>query len=166
MSNFNSNKALIDHLCYKGIIQTSLVETVMRTIDRGHYSSNTNVYNDTPQGIGYAVTISAPHMHAQCLELLSKKLTRDSRVLDVGSGSGYLVACFALMLEKLGGGKCYGIEHIQELVETSKKILKRIMRIFLRIVIFESETVSLVYQKKLLSKQYTWVQQHLMFLSH
>lgn len=93
----------------------------MRERDRGHYSSSPYVYNDSPQGIGYSATISAPHMHAHCLELLSKRLTKDSHVLDVGSGSGYLTACFATILRNLGGGKCYGIEHIDELVEDSKR---------------------------------------------
>ena len=38
--------------------------------------------------IGYGQTISAPHMHATCLELLDSKLRPGARVLDVGSGSG------------------------------------------------------------------------------
>jgi protein-L-isoaspartate(D-aspartate) O-methyltransferase len=41
-------------------------------------------YNDTPQSIGFNATISAPHMHAYCLELLEDYLNLGSRVLDVG----------------------------------------------------------------------------------
>lgn len=33
----------------------------MLAVDRGKYSKN-NPYMDAPQGIGYGVTISAPHM--------------------------------------------------------------------------------------------------------
>lgn len=44
-----------------GIIKTPSVEECMRAVDRGHYSKN-NPYTDSPQGIGFAVTISAPHM--------------------------------------------------------------------------------------------------------
>jgi len=33
----------------------------MKAIDRGLFCKN-NPYMDAPQGIGYAVTISAPHM--------------------------------------------------------------------------------------------------------
>lgn len=33
----------------------------MRAVDRANFI-NTNPYIDSPQGIGYAVTISAPHM--------------------------------------------------------------------------------------------------------
>ena len=37
--------------------------------------------------------------HAHALELLEEQLTRDgARALDVGSGSGYLTACMALMV--------------------------------------------------------------------
>jgi predicted RNA methylase len=38
--------------------------------------------------------------HAHALELLSDKLIDGARALDVGSGSGYLTACMALMVRK------------------------------------------------------------------
>uniref|UniRef100_G3P1L2 Protein-L-isoaspartate(D-aspartate) O-methyltransferase n=1 Tax=Gasterosteus aculeatus aculeatus TaxID=481459 RepID=G3P1L2_GASAC len=68
---------------------------------------------------GYRATISAPHMHAHALELLSDKLTEGASALDVGSGSGYLTACFARMTGP--SGKVVGIEHIDELVQMSIK---------------------------------------------
>lgn len=37
-------------------------------------------------------------MHAYALEVLSDKLIEGARVLDVGSGSGYLTACMAAMV--------------------------------------------------------------------
>ena len=40
-----------------------------------------------------------------------------ARVLDVGSGSGYLCAAFYEMMDKQG--TVIGIEHIQELVDQS-----------------------------------------------
>lgn len=88
----------------------------MRTVDRGDfYQSNVSVYDDTPQCIGYNATISAPHMHAYCLEQLQDLLVPNAHVLDVGSGSGYLLAAFYEMTDKQG--KIYGIEHIPELVD-------------------------------------------------
>ena len=45
-------------------------------------------YMDAPQSIGYAATISAPHMHAYALELLLDQLRPGAKVLDVGSGTG------------------------------------------------------------------------------
>lgn len=73
----------------------------MTTIDRGNYCKN-NPYMDAPQRIGYGVTISAPHMHAHALELLREHLVPGERALDVGSGSGYLTACMAVMLGENG----------------------------------------------------------------
>jgi protein-L-isoaspartate(D-aspartate) O-methyltransferase len=62
--------------------------------------------------VGYNVTISAPHMHAHALEMLRDQLIPGARVLDVGSGSGYLTACMARLVQP--GGKVIGIEHIPE----------------------------------------------------
>lgn len=46
------------------IIRSPEVERVMLRVDRGKYSKN-NPYMDSPQGIGFGVTISAPHMVSQ-----------------------------------------------------------------------------------------------------
>lgn len=43
------------------VIRSDEVENVMNQVDRGKYVSH-NAYMDAPQGIGYGVTISAPHM--------------------------------------------------------------------------------------------------------
>ncbi len=69
--------------------------------------------------VGYNVTISAPHMHAYALEMLRDKLVPGARILDVGSGSGYLTACMARLVQP--GGKVIGIEHIPQLVDLSLK---------------------------------------------
>ncbi|CAH2005217.1 unnamed protein product [Acanthoscelides obtectus] len=90
----------------------------MLNVDRGHYSK-VNPYMDAPQGIGYGVTISAPHMHVHALELLREKLIHGTRALDVGSGSGYLTACMAILLGDKG--IAVGIDHIPELVEMSRQ---------------------------------------------
>lgn len=84
-----------------GIIRSDVVENAMLAVDRGNYSKN-SPYMDAPQGIGFAVTISAPHMHAHALELLKNNLINGDRALDVGSGSGYLTACMAMILGDKG----------------------------------------------------------------
>uniref|UniRef100_A0A2K6FLX8 Protein-L-isoaspartate O-methyltransferase n=1 Tax=Propithecus coquereli TaxID=379532 RepID=A0A2K6FLX8_PROCO len=65
----------------------------------------------------FQATISAPHMHAYALELLSDQLHEGAKALDVGSGSGILTACFARMIGD--SGKVIGIDHIKEIVEDS-----------------------------------------------
>jgi protein-L-isoaspartate(D-aspartate) O-methyltransferase len=39
-------------------------------------------------------------MHAYALEILKDNLKEGNRALDVGSGTGYLTACFAIMVLK------------------------------------------------------------------
>ncbi len=78
-------------------------------------------YEDHPERIGYNATISAPHMHAYCLEWLEDRLKPGSKVLDVGSGSGYLCAVFYEMT----GSKVVGVEHIPELCDFSVDNLSR-----------------------------------------
>jgi protein-L-isoaspartate(D-aspartate) O-methyltransferase len=77
-----------------GIARSAGVIDAMKNIDRKFYVPHgTRPYEDAPQGIGHNVTISAPHMHAMCLEALSAQLTPGARALDVGSGTGYLTVC-------------------------------------------------------------------------
>ncbi|KIH54943.1 putative protein-L-isoaspartate O-methyltransferase, partial [Ancylostoma duodenale] len=57
--------------------------------------------------------------HAAALEYLKNHLTEGAYALDVGSGSGYLTVCMALMTGS--SGKVVGIEHIPQLVELAKE---------------------------------------------
>ncbi|KAF8390537.1 hypothetical protein HHK36_025064 [Tetracentron sinense] len=114
----DKNKELVEHLQQHGVIRSQKVAEVMESVDRGLFVPDGNPpYVDSPIPIGYNATISAPHMHATCLELLEENLQPGMHALDVGSGTGYLAACFALMVGPQG---CtVGVEHIPELVTTS-----------------------------------------------
>ncbi|NP_001140111.1 l-isoaspartyl protein carboxyl methyltransferase, like isoform X1 [Salmo salar] len=116
MSTGKTHSELIDRLREHGVIRSDRVFDAMLATDRGIYSRD-YPYADSPQSIGFKATISAPHMHAHALEVLSDKLMDGASALDVGSGSGYLTACFARMVGP--SGKVVGIEHIDELVQTS-----------------------------------------------
>ena len=83
-------------------------------VDRAHYAPHAP-YQDSPQSIGHRATISAPHMHAAACESLLPFLKPGSKVLDVGSGSGYLTHVLAELVKP--GGVVVGIEHIQPLVD-------------------------------------------------
>jgi protein-L-isoaspartate(D-aspartate) O-methyltransferase len=83
-------------------------------VDRAHYAPR-NPYDDRPQPIGHAATISAPHMHANACESLLDYLKPGAKVLDIGSGSGYLTAVLANLVGP--SGKVVGIDHIQPLVD-------------------------------------------------
>lgn len=102
----------------------------MLRVDRAHYSP-ISPYEDSPQRIGFHATISAPHMHANAAEALLEFLRPGNRVLDVGSGSGYLTHVLGELVrgdhdddEGDGGkgkGKVVGVEHIQALVDLSRE---------------------------------------------
>jgi protein-L-isoaspartate(D-aspartate) O-methyltransferase len=66
-------------------------------------------------------------MHAHASEYLLTYLQPGSKVLDVGSGSGYLTAIFHHLVSPGDGqptGKVVGIDHITELVDSSIENLK------------------------------------------
>lgn len=122
-----SNADLIRQLQEYGVIKSEAVAQAMTATDRKFYvASNLNPYVDSPQRIGHGATISAPHMHAYALELLENCLKSDSRVLDVGSGSGYLTVCFARYIHKSENatGFVVGIEHHPKLVELGRNNIK------------------------------------------
>ncbi|XP_067335136.1 l-isoaspartyl protein carboxyl methyltransferase, like isoform X2 [Channa argus] len=100
ISSGKTHSELISRLRDHGVIRSDRVFDAMLATDRRLYAKD-YPYADSPRSIGYRATISAPHMHAHALELLSEKLTEGASVLDVGSGSGYLTACFARMIWKL-----------------------------------------------------------------
>lgn len=67
-------------------------------------------------------------MHAHASEYLLTYLQPGSRVLDVGSGSGYLTAIFHHLVSPGNGqptGKVVGIDHIAELVDWSVENLNK-----------------------------------------
>ncbi|KAG7095481.1 hypothetical protein E1B28_006220 [Marasmius oreades] len=118
-----TNSELISNLAMNRIFSSQLVASAMNKVDRGNYVlRKTEAYEDSPQVIGYGATISAPHMHAYASEHLLPYLRPGSKVLDVGSGSGYLVAVLHHLVSP--GGKVVGVEHVDELVEWSKENLR------------------------------------------
>jgi len=67
-------------------------------------------------------------MHAHAAEYLLSYLKPGCKVLDVGSGSGYLTAIFHHLVSPDGdsnSGKVVGIDHVSQLVEWSISNLKR-----------------------------------------
>ena len=120
-----SNAKLVDDLLEKKVIQNRATAEVMKTVDRGVFvlpELRRVAYEDRPLPIGYNVTISAPHMHAMMVDLMAPHLGPGTAALDVGSGSGYIVACMVRL-----GAKAYGIEHIKELVPRSISVLNEVV---------------------------------------
>ncbi|KAF8633135.1 hypothetical protein AX17_004636 [Amanita inopinata Kibby_2008] len=123
-SSGRSNTELISNLSSYGILKSNTAKNAMTRVDRANYVRNLdNAYEDAPQRIGHGATISAPHMHAYAVENLLPYLKPGAKVLDIGSGSGYLVAIFHHLVGE--SGKVVGIEHIPELVDWSVENLKK-----------------------------------------
>ena len=128
-SSGRTNTELITNLFTSKLIQTSRVRDSMSSVDRAHYAPH-SPYEDSPQGIGFSATISAPHMHASACESLLPFLpeNQSARVLDVGSGSGYLTHVLANLVcgaDGAGDGKVVGVDHIQGLTDLATKNMRK-----------------------------------------
>ncbi|KAL8273059.1 hypothetical protein Esti_002980 [Eimeria stiedai] len=121
-SHGSTNAELVENLRRNGVFKDQRVYETMLKVDRGFFVS-TEPYADSPQPIGFDATISAPHMHAVALEQMAEKLVFGNRALDVGSGTGYLTVCMALMVgaDKDGGGVAVGIDYKLGLVDLSRR---------------------------------------------
>jgi protein-L-isoaspartate(D-aspartate) O-methyltransferase len=123
-SKTHDNKGLVGSLQKSGMINSKKVADVMEQVDRGLFvPPNDDPYVDSPVPIGYNATISAPHMHASCLELLLDHLQPGMHALDVGAGTGYLTAIFSLLVGE--SGRAVGVEHIPELTDKAIENIKK-----------------------------------------
>ena len=128
ISKYNmENKCLLTELVLSGdedtkFIDSEKVANVMLETDRGDFAPE-YFYLNRPISIGYNVTISAPHMHAFALEHLAPFCTKGAKILDIGSGSGYLTVALSKMTNDTG--LVVGVEHIPELYEFGLNNVKK-----------------------------------------
>ena len=115
-------KCLIMHLIQSNYISSEKVLRAMIEVDRNDFAPQ-NPYADRPISIGYNVTISAPHMHALALEYLSDYCNKGAKILDVGSGSGFLTVALSKMTKDTG--TVVGIDHIFELYDFGRQNIKK-----------------------------------------
>ncbi|KAJ3819715.1 Pcmt1-prov protein [Lentinula raphanica] len=159
-SSGSSNAELIDNMLRNGILGEVVTDVVdgskseaeaasarvaraMKKVDRANYvRDRRDAYQDSPQSIGHGATISAPHMHAYAAAHLLPYLPPRGRVLDIGSGSGYLSAVFYHLINDPHGESpsnsdtdrdtdskqkplVTGIEHVSQLTDWSLSNLNR-----------------------------------------
>ena len=81
-------------------------------------------YEDTPLPIGNGQTISQPYTIAFMLSLLDLEKIRNKKIkiLEIGSGSGYVLALLSEICLK---AQIHGVEIKEVLIERSKKLLSR-----------------------------------------
>ena len=110
----NTMNELINELVNEKWITTNKLCEVMRLVDRADFSP-IRPYQNRAQQIGCNVVISAPLLHAYCLQALEDFLTEGSTVLDIGFGSGYLTVALSKMMNDKG--TVIGIELIKDLYD-------------------------------------------------
>ncbi|SDL06504.1 protein-L-isoaspartate(D-aspartate) O-methyltransferase [Halarsenatibacter silvermanii] len=103
----------------RGIDDGKILEA-FRQVPRHEFVPEKNrhkAYRDHPLPIGEEQTISQPYIVAYMMEKI--KPEGDNRLLEVGSGCGYVLALLAEIAAEV-----YGVERRSSLVEMSRKNLK------------------------------------------
>ncbi len=115
---------LLENLSRHGYIKSPKVKKTMLKVPRELFVPKEyydEAYSDTPLPIPGEQTISAPHIHAFTLSEL--ELKEGDKVLEIGAGSGILLA---YIREIVGDkGKVVGIEINKETFEFGKENLKK-----------------------------------------
>jgi protein-L-isoaspartate(D-aspartate) O-methyltransferase len=91
-------------------------------------SQRRSAYDDTPLPIAEGQTISQPYMVARMTELL--RLTPDSTVLEVGTGSGYQAAILAEL-----AGRVWTVERHPELAHGAERLLVQLGYTNVRVIV-------------------------------
>ncbi|KAJ5219787.1 hypothetical protein N7468_008991 [Penicillium chermesinum] len=118
----STNTELVENLFKAGLVKNDRVKEAML----GPTMPPSRPYSDSPQPIGHGATISAPHMHGHACEYLIDYLQPGARVLDIGSGSGYLTHVIAnLVANPSNEGLVIGVDHIPALVELSRNNMNK-----------------------------------------
>ncbi len=105
----------------RGIRDLRVLEA-MRSVPRHEFvpeSFRQDAYEDHPQPIGEEQTISQPYIVAAMLEYLALQAT--DRVLEVGSGSGYVTALLSLL-----SAEVYSVERHAPLAVSAESTLHRL----------------------------------------
>ena len=114
-------KELIAQLKKNGIKNEQVIEAISKVPREEFIPQNLKkyAYENRPVSIGYGQTISSPEIVAYMVQIAN--LTKESKVLEIGTGSGYQTAILSLLCNKV-----FSIEIISELAESAKNILKKL----------------------------------------
>lgn len=112
---------LRDFLVASGITNQQVLDAIYR-LPRESFVSQAmmhQAYDNNALPIGQGQTISQPYIVAKMTELLN--LTQNSRVLEIGTGSGYQTAVLAQLVDHV-----YSVERIKSLQWDAKRRLKQL----------------------------------------
>ncbi len=108
-------------IAQRGISDTAVL-LAMRTVPRHLFvepEDSSVAYDDHPLPIGYGQTISQPYIVALMTGLA--RVTSTSRVLEIGTGSGYQAAVLAEIADSV-----FSIEIVEPLADTATARLRRL----------------------------------------
>ena len=120
MSNPHAER-LITFLIENGIQDQKVLDAIYQ-LPRESFLSQAmyhQAYDNNALPIGQGQTISQPYIVAKMTELL--ELKQDSRVLEIGTGSGYQTAVLAQLVDHV-----YSVERIKSLQWDAKRRLKQL----------------------------------------
>ena len=118
-----SNRKFIEQLVKEGRIKTKAISNAFFKIDRIDFVPEKfkgEAYLDIPIPIYHGMTTSQPSTIAFMLEKLRPK--KGDKVLEIGTGSGYLTALLAVLVGK--NGKVFSVEYFPKLKEFAESNLR------------------------------------------
>jgi protein-L-isoaspartate(D-aspartate) O-methyltransferase len=110
-----------EQIVRRGVVDT-LVLAAMRKVPRHEFVPEpyrNYAYADEPLPIGEGQTISQPYIVALMTETLN--INKDSKVLEIGTGSGYQAAVLAEIAKEV-----YSIEIVESLAKRASETLERL----------------------------------------
>jgi protein-L-isoaspartate(D-aspartate) O-methyltransferase len=123
MTSQRTRNRLVERLREGGITDNRVLE-VLRQIPRHMFMDEamaSRAYEDTALPIGHGQTISQPFMVARMTEVLLQGPTVPSKVLEIGTGSGYQAAVLANLVDQL-----YSVERISQLLNQARQRLREL----------------------------------------
>ncbi len=122
MTSRRTRERMVQRLVEQGISNIAVLDA-MRSVPRHLFLDEAmahRAYEDTALPIGYQQTLSQPYIAARMTELLIAD-SAPSRVLEIGSGSGYQSAVLAGLV-----GEVYGLERIKPLLMAARRRLRQL----------------------------------------
>jgi protein-L-isoaspartate(D-aspartate) O-methyltransferase len=122
MTSRRTRERLIQRLVEQGVSNTAVLD-VIRTTPRHLFLDEAmahRAYEDVALPIGFQQTLSQPYIVARMSELLLAAGPR-SRVLEIGTGSGYQTAVLAQLVDEV-----YSVERIKPLQQKARQRLRQL----------------------------------------
>jgi protein-L-isoaspartate(D-aspartate) O-methyltransferase len=122
MTSQRTRERLVQRLVDQGVSNPAVLD-VMRTTPRHLFLDEAmahRAYEDVALPIGFAQTLSQPYVVARMTELLLAAGPR-SRVLEIGTGSGYQTAVLAQLV-----GEVFSVERIKPLQQKARQRLRQL----------------------------------------